>query len=315
MRRHAPLLVALALLVGSAVAFGVAERLKVEKSPVSGTFVDKTFSPACKCPQRRARISFRLRRQDRLHLSLLDDEGREIRTLVDGERTARGPHLYFWDGRDDEGRLVPEARYRPKVELGRADRTIVLPNPIRVDVTRPTLKVLSTRPQAISPDGDGYGDIVRVRYRSNERGRGLLFVNGRLRVLSRSQRQGGVLQWVGGAPGGGKLPPGRYRLTVQTVDLAGNLSRRVSAGRVPLRYVRLDQRLVTAVPGELVRVEVEADAPRIRWRLRRGSSVVERGVARRVIRLRAPDQPGRYVLVAIAVGHSARAILVVSVAR
>ena len=133
MRRHAPLLVALALLVGSAVAFGVAERLKVEKSPVAGTMVDKVFSPVCRCPQRRAMISFRLRRADRLKLSLLDDEGREIRILVSGERAARGPHEFLWNGRDDDGRLVPEGRYRPKVELGRADRTIVLPNPIRVD--------------------------------------------------------------------------------------------------------------------------------------------------------------------------------------
>ncbi len=191
MRRHAPLLVVLALLVGSAVAFGVAERLKVEKSPVTGTVVDKVFSPVCRCPQRRALISFRLRRADRLQLSLLDDEGREIRTLVDGERAARGPHEFFWNGRDDEGTLVPEGRYRPKVELGRADRTIVLPNPIAVDATRPTIRVVSVRPRALSPDGDGHGDIVRVRYRANEPVHGLLFVNGRPRVVSRSQRPGG----------------------------------------------------------------------------------------------------------------------------
>ena len=311
MRRHAPLLVAIALLVGSAVAFGVAERLKVEKSPVAGTAVDKVFSPVCKCPQRRASIAFRLRRADRLELSLLDDEGREVRRLVDGERAVRGPHEFFWNGRDDDGRLVPEGRYRPKVELGRADRTIVLPNPITVDLTPPTVRVLSTRPRAISPDGDGHGDIARVRYRGNERIHGLLYVNGRFRVLSRSQRQGGVLQWVGGAPGGGKLPPARYRLSVQAKDLAGNLSRRVPAGAVELRYIHLGERRLTAAPGQIVRVEAEADAPRVQWLLRRGSSVVLRGTARRAVRLRAPELPGRYVLVVSAAGHAARALLVV----
>jgi hypothetical protein len=305
-RRHAPLLVALALLVGSAVAFGVAERLKVEKSPVTGTVVDKTFSPVCKCPQRRAAISFRLRRTDRLELSLLDDEGREIRKLVDGERVEKGPHEFFWNGRDDDGRLVPEGRYRPKVELGRADRTIVLPNPIRVDVTPPTVRVVSVRPQAISPDGDGHGDIVRVRYRADERVHGLLYVNGRPRVASRSQRPGGVLQWVGGAAGGGKLRPGTYRLAVRARDLAGNLSKRVPAARVPLRYIRLDAARVTAVPLERVEVGVEADAPRVVWILRRGSSVVDRGVTRRVIRFAAPERPGRYVLVAAVGKHSDR---------
>jgi hypothetical protein len=314
-RRHAPLFVALALLVGSAVAFGVAERLKVEKSPVTGTTVDKVFSPICRCPQRRAMIFFRLRRADRLQLSLLDDEGHEIRTLVDGERAARGPREFFWNGRDDDGRLVPEGRYRPKVELGRADRTIVLPNPIRVDVTPPNVRVLSVRPLAISPDGDGRGDIVRVRYRASERGRGLLFVNGRLRVVSRSQRQGGVLQWVGGAQDGAKLSPGRHRLSVQARDLAGNVSRRVAGAIVPLRYVVLDERLIVSGPGEPVRVGVETDAARVDWLLRRGSSVVQRGTARRVIRFRAPDVPGRYALVATAAGHPARALLAVRRAR
>jgi hypothetical protein len=309
-RRHAPLLVALALLVGSAAAFGVAERLKVEKSPVAGTEVDKVFSPVCKCPQRRASISFRLRRSDRLELTLLDEEGRTVRTLVDGERVAKGPHEFFWNGRDDAGRLVPEGRYRPKVELGRADRTIVLPNPISVDVTSPTVKVLSRRPNAISPDGDGHGDIVRIRYRANERVNGLLFVNGRLRVAGRSQRQGGVLQWVGGAAGGGKLPPSRYRLSVQARDLAGNLSDRVPAGVIPLRYIRLDERLVRAVSGDVVRVGIEADASRVEWLLRRGSSVVDRGRARREIRFRAAE-PGRYVLVATVGRHADRAIVVV----
>ena len=53
MRRNVTLLVVLGLLAGSALAFGVAERLKLEKSPVAGTEVDKVFSPVCRCPQRR----------------------------------------------------------------------------------------------------------------------------------------------------------------------------------------------------------------------------------------------------------------------
>jgi hypothetical protein len=310
-RRHAPLFVALALLVGSAVAFGVAGRLKVEKSPVTGTTVDKVFSPVCRCPQRRASIAFRLRRADRLKLSLLDDEGREVRTIVAGERAARGPHEFFWDGRDEEGRLMPEGRYRPKVELGRADRTIVLPNPIRVDMTAPDVRVVSVKPLALSPDGDGRGDIVRMRYRADEPVHGLLLVNGRLRVVSRSQRPGGVLQWVGGAPEGGKLRPATYRLAVQARDLAGNLSKRVPAAVVPLRYIRLEETRISAARGERLGIGLDTDAARVPWILRRGSSVVQRGVARRVIRLRAPERPGTYVVVATAGSHTARGLLFV----
>ena len=309
MRRHVPLFVALALLVGSAVAFGVAERLKVEKSPVTGTAVDKVFSPVCRCPQRRASIAFRLRRADRVKLSLIDDEGAGVRTLIAGERLARGPHEFFWNGRDNDGRLVAEGRYRPKVELGRADRTIVLPNPITVDMTAPVVRVVFVRPRMLSPDGDGRGDIVRIRYRANERVRGLLLVNGRLRVVSRSQRPGGVLQWLGGSADGGTLAPGLYRLAVQARDLAGNLSERVPAAVVALRYIHLEEKSVSTSPGEVARVAVDTDARRVSWLLRRGSSVVQRGTGGRVIHVRAPDRPGTYVLVASAGGHTARGLL------
>ena len=66
-----------------------------------------------------------------------------------------------------------------------------------------------------------------------------------------------------------------------------------------------------AVPGERVVVGVEADAPRVPWILRRGSSVVQRGIARRLIRLRAPELPGTYVLVVTVGSYSDRALLVV----
>jgi hypothetical protein len=308
LRRNATLVVVLALLVGSALAFGVAERLKIEKSPVAGTEVDKVFSPICRCPQRRARIAFRLRRSDKLTLTLLDENGKRVRRLVDGERRQRGPQLFFWDGRNDEGRLLPEGAYRPKVVLGRADRTIVLPNPIHIDVTRPTIVATAVRPRAISPDGDGHGDVARVRYRMSEPGHAILFVNGRRRVVSRRERPSGQLQWVGGAISG---RPGRYRLTVQAQDLAGNLSRRVLAGPVVVRYVRLEDARLQVRPGSRVRIRVDADAPRITWILRRGSSVVRRGRGRRAIVLAAPERPGRYVLVASAGPHSARTILLV----
>ena len=310
MRRNATLILVLALLAGSVVAFVVAERLKLEKSPVAGTKVDKAFSPVCKCPQRRARIEFRLRHADRLTLSLLDAEGHQIATLVGGERYPRGRHTFFWNGRDDDGRLVAEGRYHPKVELGHADRTIVLPNPIRVDVTPPKVVVVSVRPRTFSPDGDGRQDLVRVRYRANERVQAGLFVRGRLRVLSRRKRPAGQLEWLGGR-GAGTLPAGTYRLAVQVKDLAGNRSRRASAGTVTLRYLTLVPRRVTAAPGERVRIHVDADARRVVWAVRRGSSVVTRGTAQRAIVFAAPDKAGRYVLTAYAAGNRARAVVIV----
>ena len=80
---------------------------------------------------------------------------------------------------------------------------------------------------------------------------------------------------------------------------------------MPLRYIRLEESRIAAAPNENLVVGVETDAPRVDWILRRGSSVVERGLARRAIRFDAPARPGRYVLVATAGSHSDRAVVVV----
>ena len=148
---------------------------------------------------------------------------------------------------------------------------------------------------------------MRVRYRANERVHGLLIVNGRLRVVSRSQRPGGVLQWVGELPVAESCRPGNYRLAVQARDLAGNLSKRVPAAVVPLRYIRLEETRISAAPGERLGVGIDTDAPRVRLD---PPARVER---RRARRGEASDPPSahrsgraRYVLVATAGGHSAR---------
>lgn len=310
MARTATTLLVLGLLAGTAVAFAVSEGLKLEKTPITATKVDKVFSPVCGCPKRRARIAFRLRKADRLTISMIDSEGRRVRTLVDGRRAGRGFHHFTWNGRDDGGRLAPEGNYRPKVELAGADRTIVLPNPIRLDVTQPRIAVVGVRPRVFSPDGDARADLVRVRYRVSERAHGLLLVNGKRRVRGRRQRLKGELDWYGRA-GGRALPPGRYRLELVAEDLAGNLSRPASAGAVRIRFLELLERSVTTGPRTLVGVPVRADARRLRWTLRRGSSLVASGTAGLTVVFRTPRKPGRYVLVVEAAGHRARAVVVV----
>jgi len=304
-------LLVLALLAGAAVAFAVSERLKLEKPPIAGPRVDKVFSPVCGCPQRRAVIAFRLRKSDRLELTVIDSEGREVRALVDGRRFGRGFHHLTWNGRDDLGALLPEGRYRPKVEFLDAGRTIVLPNPIRIDTTRPRVRLLSVGPRVLSPDGDGRADRVKVRYRASERGHGLLLVNGIRRVRGRWKRPNGELDWYGKVEGRA-LPPGRYRLSVAVVDLGGNVSRPVPAGVVQIRYVELEPDAVRARPGERFSVRVSADARSVRWTLRRGSSVVATGPGRAgSLALRAPRRPGRYLLAVEAAGHRARAVVLV----
>ncbi len=309
--RTATTLLVLALLAGSAVSFAVSERLKLEKSPISHTRVDKVFSPACGCPRHRAVIRFRLRRSDRLWLTIIDEEGKERRRLVDGRRFGAGFHRFTWNGRDDAGALLPEGRYRPKVELDRARRTIVLPNSIRLDVTRPRVDVVRVEPRVISPDGDGRGDRVVVRYRLSERAHALLFVAGARRVRTRAQRPTWQLAWYGRVDGR-PLPPGRYRLLLSAEDAAGNTARPVAAGWVRIRYLVVRPRLLRARPLQPLRLSVDTDAEKVRYVLRRGSSVVTRGTSSPRLSLRAPARPGRYLLTVEAAGHRARAVVAVA---
>jgi hypothetical protein len=299
------------VLAGAAIAFAVTERLKLEQSPVTGTRVTKVFSPICRCETRRATIAFRLRKPYRVELNVIDAEGREVRRLLDGARLERGAHEFAWNGRGDDGRLLPEGRYRPKLELDRGARTIVLPNPIRLDVTAPRVNVLGVEPRAFSPDSDGRADGVRVRYRVNERARATLHVNGIARVRSRFRPLRGALSWYGRVEGRTR-PPGEYALAVGAADLAGNLARLARAGTVRLRYLELDQATVRARPGAIVRIGVSTDVPSARWTLRRGRRIVESGAARPTgVVLRAPQRPGRYRLSVEAGGYRALALVVV----
>jgi hypothetical protein len=309
-RRTAITLLVLCVLAGTAAAFAVSERLKVQKAAITGTHVDKVFSPVCACSTDRATIAFRLTRAESLRIGVVDSRGRVVRTLVHGRRFGRGLHHFTWNGRDDGGALVPEGSYRPRIRIAALGRTLVLPNPIRVDVTRPRITALSARPRLFSPDGDGRADAVRVSYRLSEHAHAVLYVNGKRRVRTRFQPLHGQVVWYGKV-GGRPLPPGRYRLALAAEDRAGNVSKAVSAGSVELRYVRLSVPLGPVPPGRRLSVDVSTDARRIRWTLRRGSSTVERGTGGRTLVLQAPARPGRYVLVVEAGSHLARSTVVV----
>jgi FlgD Ig-like domain len=175
----------LVLLAGTAAAFAYTETLKSTKSPLFGTRVTKVFSPACRCPSRRAQIAFGLRRSDHLTLEIEGRGKRIVRVLVDDRATKPGRHRFVWDGRLDDGRRAPDGDYRPRVDLADADRVIRLPDPIRIDTKRPAIAPVSVR---IGPR------VVTVRYRVDKPARGLLYVGGTRVVLTYRRRPTGVLQ-------------------------------------------------------------------------------------------------------------------------
>jgi hypothetical protein len=304
--KYVPTILVFAVLVGSAAAFAVAERLKLEPSPILGTRVTKSFSPVCKCASSRARIAFRLGNPDVVSVSIIDAEGRDVRVLADSRAVGKKPIAFLWNGRDDSGQLVADGVYRPRVRLAAPEKTFVLSNLIRVDTSPPRVTVVSVTPRTISPDGDRRGDRVTVRYRLSQPARAMLLVDGVRRVLARSATVAGELQWFGQADGR-SLSTGTHRLTVVAVDPSGNRSASEAAGSVRIRYLELGKAVYRVHLGRPFLVSVSTDARRVSWLL-----AGRRGVARPpVFRLRSPAAVGSYTLYVSANQHGTRARVVV----
>jgi hypothetical protein len=304
-RRHAPTLLVLALLAATAVAFGVTERLKLERSPIAGPEITKVFSPVCECDEEEATIAFRLRERDTVSVSIVDGDLDVVRRLVVREAVPAARFETTWDGRDENGEVVPEGTYRPRLRLEGDRRTIVLPNPIRIDTTPPRVLRVDVDSGGFSPDGDGRNDKLSVGYRFSERAHGLLYLAERRVVRTLRQRPVSKLDWFGRVDERA-LPAGDYSFTLAAEDTAGN----VSDGRTftaRIRYVELGRETIRVGARTRFGVRVTSDAQTIRWRFARATGRTRPGL----LVLRAPRRPGRYTLFVEANGHGARATVVV----
>jgi FlgD Ig-like domain len=299
-------LLVVALLGGTAAAFAVTQGLKIEPSPILAPRIDKVFSPACDCQTLAAGIGFKLRKPDRVRLEIVSDDGVVVRTLVEGKRLRSGTVHYRWNGRDDQGRFVPEGVYKPRVHLEDQHRTIDLPNEMRVDTTAPEITLVSAVPREFSPDSDGRGDRVRVAYRANEPAHAILIVDGTRVVYTRRQLQRSSLDWNGRVLGK-TVAPGRHRLQLAAEDRAGNVSAPGAPFDVVVRYVSLARDRIEAKAGTRFGVRISADAP-VRFQLDGRSGTAKPGL----LVLRAPAGPGRYTLIVRLGTHRAQATLIVS---
>ena len=184
------------------------QRLKLEPSPISQTHVDKVFSPVCNCATEAAHIDFSIRRADDLRIVVRTPGGPVV---IANHEFPKGMVHVEWDGRGPSGDVVPDGTYFAVVRLRRAQRTIDLPNPIRVDTAKPTIALVS-----MSRDG---GKTL-FRYRTSEQAHALLFVNGERRIRTYSTRKRGKFELR-------ERLTAKTRLVLRARDVAGNLSRPV----------------------------------------------------------------------------------------
>ncbi|HKC21788.1 MAG TPA: hypothetical protein VKB64_04660 [Gaiellaceae bacterium] len=191
------------MLALTATAFVVTQHLKLEPSPISQTHVDKVFSPVCNCATNVAHIDFSIRRADHLRIWVRTPSGPAV--IADREFPKGMVHV-TWDGQG-----VADGVYYAVVRMSRAQRTIDLPNPIRVDTQPPTITLAG-----IQHDGAK----TTFLYRTSEPAHALLYVNGRRRVRTYSTRRHGRLPYYR------PLSP-TTTLALRARDLAGNLSQLV----------------------------------------------------------------------------------------
>jgi hypothetical protein len=337
MQRAVAIALAGGLLAASAGAFGLAQVLKLERSPIEAIQVDPTpnhghglldrhdsalFSPRCTAPcVAAAQVRFRVHTSGPVQAEVVTASGKPV---VDLGALAHpgGRAVARWNGRESTGAVAPDGSYRLRVRL--SGRTIQLLNPLVVDTSVGVLGSNVSR-RVISPDCDSHGDRATVVVRAREQLAGLrlevwqgstLVRTVRLRKRARAL----AISWP---PYAGKrcqtAPDGSYRLRVVARDVPGN-TRTIDLGAIVARGVVLTVPDRSIVAGRRLRVGVSADARSLRLDLTRAGgapSVLARGAhaPSAVARVPAGAAGGIYVVSNRHAGRTSSALIAVSAAK
>ena len=304
MQRILSTAVIVGLLAATAAAFAITERLKLTKSPLTGTHVIRGYvSPSAHTT---AAVNVRFRRSDRTTVTMLDSHRHGVDTIAYRVLVPRGRRTFTWNGLTDAGTRAKDGTYRMEIHLTDQHRTILLPNPIVLETRRPAVLDAGAVRPAFSPDGDDQSDTVTIHYKLSEDAHVLVYVNGQRIIRSRSHKGNDKVAW-GGKVHGRLLSPGTYVLTVSAIDLAGNKAAKVQHVSVTLRYIMLDAKRIVVPASGRIRIGVSTDAKRYHWTLGARSG---KGSGR-VLKLRAPTAAGTYRLTVSEHGHVDTASIVV----
>lgn len=214
----------LALLVGSAAAFTQTERLKLTHSPIQAERLTRYFSPGCECRRGTARLSFLLRRADRLDVDIVAADGHVVRNLANDLPRRSGRFELAWDGTDDAGRIAPDGIYRVGVDLDRAGRRILIPAALHVDTQPPDVRLLSVSSTTLSLGATGAVGTIALRYTTSERASSILLVDGKVALRGEPNRPGtAIIMWQGEVRSR-TVGPGSHELALMVKDRAGNRS-------------------------------------------------------------------------------------------
>jgi hypothetical protein len=316
-----------ALVVATFGAFFLAQRLKNAPPVVGQIGVFPFFSPNGDGRFDKARLTFRPKETDDVTVAVIDSAGDEIRELLNSRHVRAGELVrLLWDGRTDGGQRAPDGRYRYRITLRHAGRSVKLASSVRLDTTPPRPLVTSIGPRhefgpELLPVPGGADAIVHLQA-PGRRPIIRLFKTGpgptRL-VLEDDELPDGAKEWRwnGLTPSGRPVSPGTYLVAIETRDEAGNrglspaLSRRglpsagygatlPGHGGITVRYLGVRPPATAARTGDDVEFFVDARQKPWTWSLRRigtNEATPPRRKTSARVRLHAPGrESGVYLL-------------------
>lgn len=277
------------LVAATFAAFFVAQKLKNAEPVIQELHADPVFSPNHDGRKDRARISFRLKEGDDVTLEVVDRGGEPVKKLLDGRYVpARTQTSVPWDGRANDGDLVPDGIYRPRLTLRKQGRAVTVPRSFRKDTVPPRPRVLAigptkdtvARPELLPrPDGRP----ARISFAAPGTDQKIVLYRtspGPVdRVFATQKLQDGHWVWDGTLRGR-RARPGTYLVVAESRDRAGNIGTSVpldakgmpklaygarlpGRGGITVRYLGVQAPVTPVTAGE--RVEVGIDARQRPW--------------------------------------------------
>ncbi|WP_210491056.1 N,N-dimethylformamidase beta subunit family domain-containing protein [Patulibacter sp. SYSU D01012] len=119
-------IVFLLLVVATAASFFVAQRLKNQPAVFQGVYYSPVLSPNGDGRYERLKLRFRIKRSTPVTVEVVNTDNEAVATLARDRPAQKYKRIALeWDGRNDDGRLVKDGRYRIKFTLPEEGRSVV----------------------------------------------------------------------------------------------------------------------------------------------------------------------------------------------
>ena len=152
------------LVVVTAGAFVVTQALKGSDPVVERVFFAKYLSPNGDGFKDTVDIRFDLPQGDDATVSIVDEDGKEVRRLATDRHLRKGTHKFRWDGRNDDGDRAPDGDYRLRVLLNEEGRGLTAARALVLDTTPPRPRLIAATPAEIAPGAPSPRGRVRIRF-------------------------------------------------------------------------------------------------------------------------------------------------------